>query len=90
MGRWNTPVVHEPDRLVVVDVDLDVIRFVDGRVEVVDRDEFEEHQVRFGYPPEVIDRTERETAGIHAIVAAGAEPFAGASAAAWVERARSS
>src|SRR3954447_16312025 len=37
-----------------VDLDLDVIRGRDGDVEVDDEDEFAEHTVAFGYPPEIV------------------------------------
>ena len=38
-----------------VDLDLDVIELRDGTVMLIDEDEFAEHQVSLGYPPEVID-----------------------------------
>ena len=37
-----------------VNLDLDVVRWRDGRVEVLDEDEFAEHQVLLGYPAELI------------------------------------
>ena len=43
------------------DLDLDVVRELDGRVWVDDEDEFAEHQVSFGYPPEVIDAARAST-----------------------------
>lgn len=36
----------------MVDLDLDVVRRFDGSAEILDEDEFAEHQVRYGYPPE--------------------------------------
>jgi uncharacterized protein len=45
----------------MVDLDLDVIRMRDGRLILDDEDEFAEHQVALGYPPEVISQAE-ETA----------------------------
>src|SRR3954471_5023333 len=38
----------------MVDLDLDVIRLRDGSVLVDDEDEFAEHQMMLGYPPEVV------------------------------------
>jgi protein associated with RNAse G/E len=38
-----------------------VVRYRDGRVEIIDEDEFEEHRVLFGYPAEVV-ATARATA----------------------------
>ncbi|MET0426441.1 MAG: DUF402 domain-containing protein, partial [Actinoplanes sp.] len=46
--------VRSPDAIEVVDLDLDVVRLRDGTVEVLDEDEFEEHQRLYRYPPEVI------------------------------------
>ena len=37
-----------------VDLDLDVVRGTDGPLVVDDEDEFAEHQVALGYPPEVV------------------------------------
>ena len=64
----GTPPVWGPDRVTMVDLDLDVIRFSDGRVEVVDRDEFEDHQHAFGYPPDVVAAAERATAEVFDLV----------------------
>src|SRR4029450_286897 len=58
----QTPAVWSGDLLTTVDVDLDVIRFTDGRVEVVDRDEFELHRGRYGYPEHLVVTAERVTA----------------------------
>ena len=84
----GTPMVDEPDRMVSTDLDLDVIRKVDGTVEVVDRDEWEEHQVRYGYPLDVIERVEAVTEEVRALVEQGAPPFDAATSAHWIERAR--
>jgi uncharacterized protein len=37
-----------------VDLDLDVVRLADGQVRLLDEDEFADHQLRFGYPAEVV------------------------------------
>ena len=55
----SVPPEWDDDRVVTVDLDLDVIKFHDGRVEVADRDEFELHRERYGYPPGVIEAAER-------------------------------
>jgi protein associated with RNAse G/E len=82
-------VVYETHRFVVVDLDLDVVRLVDGTASIVDQDEFAEHRVRYGYPPDVIAETVRVTDEVLAAVQAGQAPFAGGAAEAWIERARS-
>jgi hypothetical protein len=60
-----------------IDLDLDVVRELDGRVWVDDEDEFAQHQVELAYPPELIaaarascDRLVREVSG-------GAAPYDG-------------
>ena len=40
----------------MIDLDLDVVRKQDGSVEVLDEEEFLDHQVRFGYPDWLDDR----------------------------------
>jgi uncharacterized protein len=83
----GTPFVHEADRLVSTDLDLDVLRFCDGRVETVDQDEFAEHQVRYGYPADVIETVERTAQEVHAAMERGEPPFDGVAARAWASRA---
>src|SRR4029453_16243992 len=84
----QTPAVWDGDRVTTVDLDLDIVRFTDGRLEIVDRDEFELHQGLYGYPEDLVAATERATAEAFDLAAAGAEPFAGAAAERWIERAR--
>jgi uncharacterized protein len=68
--------VH-PGEVTMADLDLDVIRLrADGRVLIVDEDEFAEHQVLYGYPAEVIREAERAAAWLAEVISAGAEPFA--------------
>ncbi len=50
------PAVIEGDRIVATDLDIDVVRRSDGSVEVLDRDEFDEHRARFGYPADLVER----------------------------------
>lgn len=68
----------------MVDLDLDVIRRLDGTVELLDEDEFEVHQIELGYPEHVIDHAERVAAHVLTSVRAGEEPFAGAAARRWM------
>ena len=69
------PARLEGDRLVAVDLDLDVVRRRDGTVEVLDRDEFDDHRVRFGYPRDLVDRIEAVAADVADRVALGRPPF---------------
>jgi uncharacterized protein len=69
--RW----LH-PGEVTMVDLDLDVLRMRrDGQVQLVDEDEFAEHQVRYGYPAEVIRQAEDSAAWLLATVRARTEPF---------------
>jgi hypothetical protein len=84
----DTPAVWDDDRVVVVDLDLDVIRFNDGRVEVVDEDEFALHQQQFGYPPELVAAAEAATATALDLASRNEPPFDGDAASRWAARAR--
>jgi uncharacterized protein len=70
--RWDGPVVR------AVDLDLDVVRPLEGEVYVDDEDEFEEHQVLFGYPAEVIALAEATRDAVLAAVREQRAPFDGA------------
>ena len=48
-----TPATWRDDELQLVDLDLDVVRRWDRTVTLLDEDEFEDHSVRYGYPPDV-------------------------------------
>jgi hypothetical protein len=63
------------DVIEAVDLDLDVIRFRDGRVVLDDEDEFAEHQVLLGYPPEVVAGARATADDLLARVGAATEPF---------------
>lgn len=66
-----------PEEVVTVDLDLDVCRTrADGSVFVADEDEFALHQVRYGYPPDVVAHAEAAARWLSAALREGAEPFA--------------
>jgi hypothetical protein len=67
------------------DLDLDVVRMADGSVRLLDEDEFAEHQVRFGYPDEVVSEAQRTVSYLLRAVAAQEEPF-GAAGPSWLKR----
>jgi|SRR6185437_4021453 len=72
-ARWP-----DPGQVTMVDLDLDVVRRrADQRVEIVDGDEFDEHQRRYGYPAQVTREAEQAAAWLRHALSAGAEPFAG-------------
>jgi hypothetical protein len=68
--RWVSP-----DRYEMVDLDLDVTRNQDGEVAVEDEDEFEIHQVRYGYSEEMIERARTEKEWVVEALRKRAEPF---------------
>ncbi|MFM6848590.1 MAG: DUF402 domain-containing protein [Terrabacter sp.] len=70
----------------MVDLDLDVVLTREGHLFVDDEDEFAEHQVQLGYPPEVVALAEHWRDRVHAAVAAGEEPF-GTVGHGWLRRA---
>lgn len=65
-----------PSEVTMVDLDLDVVRSRDGSVDLVDEDEFAEHQVRYAYPGDVIAQARQAASWLHAALSNGAEPFA--------------
>jgi aminoglycoside phosphotransferase (APT) family kinase protein len=64
-----------PNEVTAIDLDLDVIRRFDADTsELLDADEFAEHQVRYAYPPDVIEQAVRSADWLSRAVLA-AEPF---------------
>jgi len=62
-------------RLALVDVDLDIIRYWDGRCIVDDRDEFELHTRTLSYPRELVQETEQAAQEVFNLVSKRVEPF---------------
>jgi uncharacterized protein len=79
----TVPAWTSAEEVNMIDLDLDVLRRRTGLVELVDEDEFAEHQVHFGYPPEVIDEAQAAADWLVAAVTARQEPF-GATYQAWL------
>ena len=50
----TSPLEFTDELVSMIDLDLDVVRRRDGTIYVDDEDEFAEHQVKYGYPAEVI------------------------------------
>lgn len=70
-ARWP----HDGE-VTMADLDLDVLRLRPrDQVLLDDEDEFAEHQVRYGYPAEVIRAAEQAATWLQAAITAGAEPF---------------
>jgi uncharacterized protein len=70
--RWA-----ESGLVTMVDLDLDVCRMrADQHVRLLDEDEFAMHQVRYGYPADVIGQANDAAAWLCRALSDGAEPFA--------------
>lgn len=80
------PVWVTADRVEMVDLDLDVIVRIDGSSEIDDQDEFEVHQIQYGYPQEMVERAADEAQRLLTMVRTGQEPFF-AVAQSWLDRA---
>lgn len=70
-----TPPQWSGSTVTMVDIDLDVVRWSDGRVEVLDEDEFEVHQARYDYPERLIETARATTAQLAVAVEERHEPF---------------
>lgn len=81
-----TPPSWHGDTVTMVDMDLDVVRMADGRVEVVDEDEFQAHQAAMDYPPRLVDTVRATAARIAIAVENRHEPF-GEVGISWMSRA---
>ena len=81
-----TPPRWDGDRVTMIDLDLDVVRHRDGRTLVLDEDEFDEHRVSLGYPPDLVDRARTTTAAVFLDVERRIPPF-DATGAQWLEAA---
>ena len=73
-------------QLHAVDLDLDVVREQSGRVFIDDEDEFADHQVRYGYPADVIEMARRSADDVYAAALAEQAPFSHATGLAWIQR----
>jgi len=73
-----------PEGVVMVDMDLDVVRWHDGRVELLDEDELELHETKYGYTAAMVEDAVRTGAEVLDAVRDGVPPFDGAAAARWM------
>jgi protein associated with RNAse G/E len=71
----TVPVWSGTDEVTMIDLDLDVRRLRTGVVELLDEDEFAEHQVRYGYPAEVIAGARQSADRLFDAVERRVEPF---------------
>lgn len=84
-----TPAMWNERGLRTIDLDLDIVVWTSakgGHVELVDEDEFAEHQVTLGYPDALIAGARRTAADVLARVQAADGPFSLAVAEPWFDR----
>jgi protein associated with RNAse G/E len=72
----TTPAMWTDETVTVVDLDLDVRRRRWGEIERLDEDEFAEHQVRYGYPDDVVTEATAASFWLAEALGDGTEPFA--------------
>lgn len=72
----STPAQRRDDDVVTIDLDLDMVS-VDGNVQILDRDEFEENSARWNYPAHVISNAEAATRYVELAIADKKFPFDG-------------
>lgn len=70
-----TPPAWRGSTVTMVDIDLDVVRWSDGRVAVLDEDEFLVHQAEMEYPPRLVDTARTTTAQMALTLERHHEPF---------------
>ena len=70
-----TPPQWKGSTVTMVDIDLDLVRWADGSVEVLDEEEFVAHQELFDYPDRLVDTARATTAGLAVALEARHEPF---------------
>lgn len=83
------PVVTRDDAQVTVsavDLDLDVLRGVHGRVWIDDEDEFAAHRVAYGYPEHTVAGALSSCAAVRAAVESWSAPFDADTPASWLRR----
>lgn len=84
-----TPAVWNQRGARTIDLDLDVVVWTPargGHIELVDEDEFAEHQVTLGYPEALIAQARAAADDVLARVRDGAGPFSLAAAQPWFDR----
>jgi protein associated with RNAse G/E len=72
-------------QVTMVDLDLDVTRTHRGKVDLLDEDEFAAHQVRYGYPAEVVRQAAEAAQHVLTACRGRVEPF-GSHYVSWFDR----
>lgn len=72
----TTPPVVRSDTVTAVDLDLDVVRYRDGRVAIIDQEQFARRRIQMGYPLRVVTDAVVTASRLYDAVTSGHEPFA--------------
>jgi uncharacterized protein len=78
--RWDA------DEPTGIDMDLDVVDRVEGGVYIDDRDEWDEHRVRYGYPLDIVEHLEALAVDLERRVRDAESPFDEETAQRWLAR----
>lgn len=81
----TTPPAWDGEVVRTVDLDLDVVQGLTGRVWVDDEDEFADHRVRFGYPGDVVADALASCAFVDHAIRTQVAPFDGSTAQRWLD-----
>ena len=82
--RWSDTEAGVPTG---IDMDLDVVRAVDGRgTWIDDRDEWDEHRIAYGYPAEIVTHLEALAIELERKVRDRVAPYDDDTANAWLAR----
>ncbi len=84
----TTPAVLDGSAIRCTDLDLDVVRGTTGVVMVDDEDEFAEHQVTYGYPPDVVAAAQAACDDVRRMAELRVPPFDGLAPRVWLDRAQ--
>lgn len=71
----TTPPTYDGQQIGYIDLDLDVTVRPNGCIDLLDEDEFEDHQRLYSYPPDVIEQAERAAEDVMSLARANAFPF---------------
>ncbi|MGE3075644.1 MAG: DUF402 domain-containing protein [Dehalococcoidia bacterium] len=71
----TTPPSYDGQQIGYIDLDLDVTVRPNGCIELLDQDEFEEHQKLYGYPESVIEQAELAAQEVANLAKSDAFPF---------------
>jgi protein associated with RNAse G/E len=70
-----SPVLCDEEAIKYIDYDLDVKVLQDGKIVLLDQNEFRKHRIQMGYPPDLVHLLEEESLYLQHRIQTKAEPF---------------